>query len=282
LDQANDKGDNTLKLKSKLLAGASSLVMASSLMAVAAPSAHAVVTHVGDCGGAVGFYKLTSAVKGQGLGDQTAYVKVAGNLAKDQTSKLAVNGGGSCSGKVRPGDTHVPQPPAFVTGKSQAVVLTGNGTCATGDGVDDDANAANAWPINGKITWTFNETYTDMISLGIKPYKMQADVAILGFNPGFLDVVDVGGITLSGINVGTQVSGQIWEDPVAKTGGASGFNTGYELDLLSAAGCADNTPGNANILQVLSGGGNLNGDDSSTSLLGSVGVSGLSFDAGEA
>jgi hypothetical protein len=246
------------------------------MAAVAAP-ASAAPTPVGACGGSVSLIKLTSAVKGQGLGDQTAYAKAAGNLAKDQTSKTAI--AGNCSGITRPGDTHIPftGPISTLTPKSQAVSLTGNASCANGPTAEAaDATAALAYPLNGKITWTFTQTYTDLITAKAKPYKMQAGVAALGFNPAGPDVLDIGGIVLSGVNAGAAVTGNIWEDPVAKTGGATGYNTGYELDLAAAVGCADGTAGNANLTQVLSGGGG----SSATSLLGSS-ATGLAFAFGE-
>jgi hypothetical protein len=274
-----------LKLKSKVLAGASALAMASGLISVAAPAAHAVVTNVGTCENAVQLVTLTTPTKGVGLGDQTVdNVKAAGNLAKDQTSKLVVNGGGTCSGVTPHGDKHIPFPPSGpnvvsgLTAKSAAVSITGNASCASdAPNMAIDATAANAYPLHGKITWTFNQTYVDLITAFVKPYKMQVMVQVLGFNPGFLDVIDVGGIVLSGVNAGAAVSGQVWFDPVAKTGGATGYNTGYEIDLVNASGCADAVPvaGNANITKVLSGSGL-----ATPSLLGSA-VPGLSFDFGE-
>jgi len=275
-----------LRLKTKLVAGAGSLVMATSMMAMAAPAAHAVVTTVGSCTGQVSLVKLSSPVKGVGLTDQTARsVKAVGALAKDQTSKLLVNGGGTCNGIYRAGDKHVPSsapgggntvvgPSALLT---QSISLLGNSGCANGaTAVAADATANDAYPLNGKITQKWAATYTDLIKLIPKNFTSQAAVSLLGFNPVGPDVVDVGGIVLTGVNAGANVSGNIWEDPVAKTGGASGFNTGYELDLASAAGCADGTPNNANILIVLSGGGGA----SATSLLGST-TTGLSFKTGE-
>jgi hypothetical protein len=275
-----------LRLKTKLVSGAGSLLMATGLLAVAAPAAHGTVTTVGSCGGAVQLVKLSSPVKGVGLGDQTTRsIKIAGALAKDQTSKQLVNGGGTCSGIYRAGDKHVPAPPvgsgntvlSTLNALSQSVSLLGNVSCANGaPAIAVDANASDAYPATGKITWKFSQQYTDLLTSSPKNYAMQADVVLLGFDPSQLDVVDIGGIGLTGVNAGANVSGQIWEDPVAKTGGGSGFNTGYELDVASAAGCADTTPNNANLTIVLSGGGGA----STTSLLGGT-ASGLSFKTGE-
>jgi len=274
-----------LKIKSKLLAGTSTLVIAGSMMAAAAPSAHAVVTNVGACTGQVTLDKLTSPVKGQGLGDQTTRgIKVAGALAKDQTSKQVI--AGTCSGIYRAGDAHVPTPAvgggnkvlSTLTPISEAISLLGNSGCANGAGaMAADATAADAYPLNGKITLTFSQTYVDLVTSATKKYTEQTDIAVLGFNTGLgPDVIDVGGIGLTGVNAGTNLSGNIWEDPVSKTGGATGYNTGYEVDIASAAGCADNTPNNANITLVLSGGGGT----SANSLLGSS-TTGLKWTTGE-
>ena len=255
--------------------------------AIQLPEAATGPKSVGGCSGSVSLVKLSSPVKGVGLTDQTARsVKAAGGLAKDQTTKAIVNGGGSCSGIYRAGDKHVPSPApgggstilSTLTPLSQATSLLGNSGCANGATAQAvDATAADAYPLNGKVTWKFSQTYVDLLTAAPKNFTMQAGVTLLGFNPGLgPDVVDLGGVVLTGVNAGANVGGNIWEDPVAKTGGASGYNTGYELDLAGAAGCADGTSGNANITIVLSGGGGA----SATSLLGSA-TTGLTFTTGE-
>lgn len=261
-----------MHLKTKAFAAASTLAVVGGMFVAAAPAAHAAPTTVGSCGGSVDLIKLKPA-----LGDQTQVgLKASGGLAKDQTTKTAI--AGSCSAPARPGDSHIPQPSGALTPKAQAVSLLGNASCASGaSAIAADATAAFQWPLNGKITWTMTQTYADLVTTLVHPYKIQAGVVLLGFNPGFQDVVDVGGLILTGLAPGASVTGQIWEDPVSKTGGASGYNTGYELDLTNALGCADGTPNNASIAQVLSGGGGA----SNTSLLGSSPVNGLSFTVGE-
>jgi len=285
-----------------MLAGASALAMASGIIGVAAPAAHAVVTSAGSCVGAVSFVKLTSPTKGVGLTDRVVDgVKAVGTLAKDQTTKLVVNGGGNCTGHWRPGDTHNPghlnsDPPIALTAKAQATALLGNASCGQGADQTGDTNYTDHnYPLTGKVTWTFNQTYLDPITNATKPYKMQADLSTTGIaaNGDGPDVISAAGIVLSGVNAGATLAtfatagaahASIWEDPVSKTGGASGFNTGYELDLGAAAGCADGlqpgetgTVGNANILQVLTGGGGA----SATSLLGSP-ANGFIFEFGQA
>jgi len=289
-----------LKLKGKVLVSASALAMAGGIIGVAAPAAHAVVTTVGSCGGAVSLVKLTSPTKGVGLTDRTVDgVKAVGVLAKDQTLKTVI--GGNCSAHTRPGDTHNPghlntDSAIALTAKAEATALLGNASCGQGADQTGDTNyTSHTWPLTGKVTWTFNETYFDPIAAVTKPYKMQAAVSIIGIgaNGDGVDVISVGGIVLSGVNSGATLAtfataganhSSIWEDPVAKTGGATGYNTGYELDLGSAAGCADGlqpgetgTVGNANITQVLTGGGGT----STTSLLSSP-ANGLIFEDGQA
>ncbi len=95
---------------------------------------------------------------------------------------------------------------------------------------------------------------------------MQAAISLVGLSPTQADVANISGIVLSGLNPGAALNGGVWEDPVALTHGATGYNTGYELDLTSAAGCADGTANNATIAQVLSGGGSA----ATPSLLGTV------------
>jgi len=269
LDQANDKGDNNVSLKTRLLVGASTVALAAGGMLVAAaPAAHAAPTSIGGCQGAVLLGTITPA-----LTDQTQIGVVAKTkILKDLTTKAAI--GGTCATAVRPGD---PIQPAgggvLLNPKAEAASLLGNASCANGaTAVAADATAAAAWPLNGKITWTM----TQLNALG-KPFAIQADVQALGFNAAAgPDVLDIGGIVLKGAAVGASVTGNIWFDPVAKTGGPTGYNTGYELDLAQALGCADGTPNNATIGTILSGGGGA----SSTSLLGSS-ATGAQFSLGE-
>ena len=223
-------------------------------------------TVIGNCEG-----QVVLATPSPALTDVTHAVKIAGALAKDQTSKAAI--GGTCSAPARPLDTHVPQPPMTLTPKSEAFSISGNASCAA---PANDPNAAEAYPLNGKVTWTMNETYTDLVTGKVHPYKMQAALTVLGFSAAGPDVVNVKGIVLSGLAPGATVTGSLWQDPVVKTGGSTGYNTGYVLDTTGAAGCADATPNNASITKLLIGGGG----SASSSLLGST-AAGLTFSVGE-
>ncbi len=192
-------------------------------------------------------------------------------LLKDQTTKALL--GGSCTAPPRTGDPNIPPASGAVNPKAVAAALTGNAACSA---PVDDPNSAAAWPLNGKITFTMTQTYTDMVKLTVKPYQIQADISLLGTGSGGPDTVDVGGIVLKGLGAGAIVKGDLWQDPVTLTGGNTGYNTGYTLDLVGAAGCADATPGNASITNTMFGGGSA----SSASLIGSV-ANGLEFTLGE-
>ncbi len=262
-----------MALKKHLLGAACAATLAGGAVAGMALPAQAASTPLGSCTGQLTIDKFKPA-----LSDVTQIgISVHGSAARDQTTKDRIVG--SCDGASTPGvpartgDADIPQPTTSLTPKAVAVSLLGNASCAA---AADDPNSANAWPLNGKVTYTMTQTYTDMVNGHVKPYKLQADVQLLGFNAAGPDVVDVAGIVTTGLAVGAQVSGTIWEDPVAKTKGSTGYNTGYELDTGGALGCIDSTPNNASIPIVMSGGGGA----TSTSLLGST-ADGLSFSLGE-
>jgi hypothetical protein len=230
-------------------------------------------TQVGDCVG-----QVLLATPNPKLTDLTQDgVKLNGALAAVQHTTTKI--GGTCTGQPRPGDTHIPAAPASLTPRAETLTLLGNATCARGPDVPlDTAANAHSWPLNGKVTWTMNETYTDPTTGLVHPYKIQAAITILGTgeNGNGADVSDVGGIVLTGLVPGAIVRGSIWQDPVVKTGAVSGYNTGYELDLNAAAKCADGTANDAQISKVLIGGGGT----SATSLTGSV-AEGVKFETGQ-
>jgi hypothetical protein len=269
-----------MKIRTRVLAAAGAVAMAGSFAAFAAPGANAVVKQVGTCTGSLTLDTITPP-----LSDQTVVgTKIVGVLMKTEAGVL-VNG--QCSGvaplvaiPVRPGDPHLPQPTGDLHAKLQAVALLGNPTCASGAAVAHDANAANAWPESGTVSFTFNETYNDLIGGALHNYTMKSNISLLGFNPANLDQVDLGGVNVNtGVGAGLTLTGSVWEDPVVKsdTDSTDIYNVGYELNIAQAIGCTDTTPNNAHIAQVESGGGGT----TSTSLLGSTGIPGISFQTGE-
>jgi hypothetical protein len=223
-------------------------------------------TVVGDCSGQV----LLGAVS-PSLTDATQRgVKITGALAAVQHTTTKI--GGTCNASPRTGDPKMPPPSGTLHPKAVGLSLLGNASCST---PTNDSNAADAYPLNGKITWTMTEQYTDPTTNLVHSYKIQAAIAVLGTGAGGPDVEDVSGIVLTGLAPGALVHGDIWQDPVVKTGGASGYNTGYTLDMTNANACADATAGNALIKKVLIGGGGT----SSSSLLGST-TAGVRFELG--
>jgi hypothetical protein len=278
-----DRGERHVKLRTRVLAAAGALAMVGGAAAFVAPTANAVLTTVGSCKGALTLNKITPP-----LGDQTTVgTKIAGALMKDETTLAVV--GGKCVGAgppaflpVRPGDPHIPQPSGDLHPKTIGVALLGNASCASGATAQAaDANSAAAWPEAGTVSYTFSETYTDIITLGVHNYTMKSNISLLGFNPSFADVVDLGGVNVnSGVGAGLTVSGSVWEDPVVKNDSdvTDIYNVGYELNAGAAfPGCFDGVVGNASIPQVESGGGGT----TSTSLAGTTGVPGITFTAGE-
>jgi hypothetical protein len=223
-------------------------------------------TVVGDCSGQV----LLGSVS-PSLTDVTQRgVKITGALAAVQHTTTKI--GGTCNASPRTGDPKIPPPAGTLHPKAVGLSLLGNASCST---PANDPNPADAYPLNGKITWTMTEQYTDPTTNLVHSYKIQAAIAVLGTGAGGPDVEDVGGIVLTGLAPGALVHGDIWQDPVVKTGGASGYNTGYTLDMTNANACADATAGNALIKKVLIGGGGT----SSSSLLGST-TEGVRFELG--
>jgi hypothetical protein len=263
-----------LKLKTRVLGAVSTLALAGGMVAIAAPAANATPTVIGGCQGQVGLATLTPAI-----GDQTQLnVVIKTKLLKDVTTKTAISG--DCSSASRPGDAINPAGGLVspLTPKAMAASLIGNTGCAQGAAIPVDATAAAAWSPSGKITVTMTQT-----NALAKPWQIQADISFLGSDPSQPtgDVIDVGGIVLKGAAFGAAVSGSIWQAPATllpkgDPGQPGVYNTGYGLDLVSALGCADATPGNATIGTTLFGGGG----SSANSPLGSV-AQGLIFSLGQ-
>jgi hypothetical protein len=263
-------------MRIRVVAAAGAVALTGVAAAFVAPAANATVTNVGNCRGQLVLNKFTPH-----LSDQTVVgTKIVGALLKDEDT-LAVKGG-VCTAVARPGDTHIPQPSGTLHPKAVGIAMLGNGSCAeNATAVAADANKARAWSFNGTITWTMTETYVDLITGKTHPYLIKAQSAVLGFNTGAYapDSIDVGGIVSVGLVPGATVSGTVWEDPVTKNDSDNTdiYNVGYELDVNNALACADGTPNNANVAQVERGGGGA----TSTSLIGTTSVPGVSLSLGE-
>jgi hypothetical protein len=211
--------------------------------AVAALAALSIV------GGTVGMAKLASAdqqllgscsgITGVGafngpLTDQSQPTAFAAKLASNANTHAPL--GGSCTlAKGTPTDPIVP---STLTPTSVVLKLNGVASCAQGpSAIGADANAANAFPLTGKLAIKFAQTWGAGNKDVGKPIVIQADVSVLGV---LLDSVDLTGIVTKGPLVGAQITGGVWEDPATKLSKKSvaypGYkNSGYAFDTARAA-----------------------------------------------
>ena len=270
-----------MNFKTRVLGATSALVFSGGMIAMAAPAANAVVTQTGACNGSLTLTKLVP-----NLGDQTKATKASGAVTTDSVT-LAKNGG-VCSNLVNVPTVPGPglQPPAFLNPKAISSVLAGNASCASGASAKAaDANNAWAYSLNGKITTTMSQ-----IKTGTTPWSTQGYISILGFSAtAGPDVVDVTGIVVLGLSVGSNISGSLWENPALKAvtpdkgNGNSGYRALTALQAISAlGGCADGTPNNVQMPGAAPGSGIpqvLVGDGASPTF-GST-ATGLKFQQGE-
>ena len=275
-----------MEVRTRLLAVAGAMAITGGMIATATSPAGAAVTPTGTCVGAVTLTKLTPA-----LTDQTQEVKAAGAVTTNSVS-TAKNGGACFNTVIDPGNGKVPSPPpATLTPKAVASLLTGSTSCAQGSSAQAaDANRANAYTLSGKITYTMNQTYTEITTGIVKPWKLQAFISVLGFSASAgPDVIDVSGMVILGASTGSNISGSLWEDPSNKSVKPdTGYqNSGYTpLDALSAinalGGCADAVPNNVQMPGAAAGSGIpqvLVGDGSSPTF--GSNATGLAFQMGE-
>ena len=275
-----------MNFRTRILGATSALVVSGGMLAVAAVPANAVVTSTGACTGSLSLTKIVPA-----LTDQTKEVKAAGAVTTNSVT-LAKNGGVCSNTVVDLNQNKYPgQPPAFLTPKAVASVLTGSASCGSGASAQAaDATYASRYTLNGKITNTMNETYTEPVTNVVKPYKLQAFVSVLGFSASAgPDVIDLSGMVVLGVSVGSNVTGSLWEDPSVKsvTPDKGYQNSGYTpLTALAAinalGGCADGIPNNVQMPGQPAGSGIpivLVGDGSSPTFGSSA--TGLAFTQGE-
>lgn len=281
-----------MKLRTRLVGVAGVLALSGGMLTAVALPAGATVTPTGHCGGALSLTKLAqTANSAVGLTDQTSEIKAAGAATTDSVTKA--KNGGTCTGtKVDSLSNKYPSgaPPATLTPKAIASVLQGASSCAIGSTAQGaDANNSKAYTLTGKITYTMNETYVEPVTNITKPYKLQAQISVLGFDPNGADVIDISGIVLTGVSAGSNVSGSLWEDPAQKavSPDKGDGNSGYRALTSSQAsvallGCIDGTPNNVQMPGAPPGSGIttvLVGDGSSPTF--SSPATGLSFQQGQ-
>jgi len=249
-----------------------------------APAAHASPVTLGVCVGQQGLvHYATPTVSYAPLTDQTqTSIKVRMGLLRDDNN--AVFSGG-CAGSVRPGDRIHPAggdvgplTPVYMNAS-----LTGNLSCANGSAAQAaDGTASAGWWASGAMTWTMQQ-HDDHGH----PYRISALVTLTNpnFDTGPYDTVTVTGIVRSGVNFGATVSGTLWMDPVKLDSPFTlrALASSYSLDLTDAANCADPVASNASVPFMMFGGGDGSPflqHDSSSSLLGTTGVPGITFTMG--
>ena len=263
-----------MNFKTRAIGAFSALAVAGGLVAFAAPAANAVDTPAGTCLGSKSKGTLLPA-----LGDQTAATVATTALMSNIATgaPLGAKYGGFCAGLLVRSDNPGGPVPGLLTPKAIASKLTGRASCASNPvATAADLNVATRFALTGKQVVTMSQV--DGLLL---PWQIQGYLTIKGF--AGLDVIAVTGLIVKGPSVGATVSGTLYFDPVSLLGPTSpagpalpvglrpaGY-TGYGLDIVTGnpIGCTDGIAGNAAISQIQVGDG--------TSLLGTTGVTGLSF-----
>ena len=219
----------------------------------------------GSCSGAKLLGKMAGSDSANpGLTDQSHRVTMSGSLLSDLATKAKI--GGTCSGLVVPMDNAGGAIPATLHPAAIGLKVSGIGSCASSASAQTaDATKSTAFALSGKLTIKMSE----LDSLG-KPFQAQGYVTVK-FDPAATDVLQFTGIIVKGPSVGATVSGKLYEDAVTKISPAPKppAGTGYQFDSATAGHCTDGTANNASVLQAQLGDG--------TSLLGTTGVSGLTF-----
>lgn len=268
-----------MNLRTRALGATSALVLSGGMIAFAAPAANAVVTSTGSCSGSVSLTKIVPA-----LTDQTQFVKTAGALTTNSVT-LAKNAG-FCAGLKAPIGLLAGQPPALMAPTAQASVLSGHSSCAQGaTAIATDATNAQAYSLNGKITYTFPNLNAKAL-----PWKLQAYVAVNGFSlTAGPDVLNLSGMIVLGASVGSNISGSVWFNPSVKSVLPDpGYQNSKYTPLTALAalaalgGCADNVVNNVQMPGAAAGSGLglvLVGDGASPTF-GSI-ATGLAFQQGQ-
>ena len=227
-----------MNLKTRLVAGASTLAIAGSLLAgIAAAPAGAVVNTVLTCSGMTQTAKLNPAL---GSGD-AKYTKASakginGGCIVD--AGIRTNNPSSDSTKLNPFDDQT-NGQAGLSVLSNKASLAGSASCNTADpGVDNDY--PQAYPLNGKQTIKFNE-----LNALFKNIQLQAYVYITSdeFNPTLITALGV-------VTKGPGVGGNLTE-PFTFGPAVGDVKSVHFLDCLDAtAGPGGTEDGYANIVAV--------------------------------
>jgi hypothetical protein len=265
-----------LSIKTRLIGGTSALVLAGSMLAFAAPAAHAAVLSVGGCDNLLALGTAKSTTVGDGITDkdnQDVSIATKGVGTPSKTDPL-----GTCSFASGLSTPNAAKPPVKGFSGTKHVAKWGTKLFSPeSDCNTSDTGDLTEWPLNGSLSITFSD-----LTAALKPEALTAQVTVDGFtdpdnNPGTPgDVVSFHGLVIKGDAAGADVSGETEFDPTVKdkTQTTNTPYVGYQYDLGNAGGCADATPANANITAFN------NGSVGGQSQLLGLPVSGLDFTIG--
>jgi hypothetical protein len=269
-----------LSIKTRLIGGTSALVLAGSMLAFAAPAAHAAVLSVGGCDNLLALGTAKSTTVGDGITDKDNQDVSLSTKGVDPNVNKGPNlGACGFNGGLSTPDASKPPVKGFSGIKSVSKWGTKLFSVESDCNVNDTSDNTE-WPLSGSLSITFSTT-SDLTTAG-KPQALTAQVTVDGFtdpdnNPGTpSDVVSFHGIVIKGVAAGSDLAGETEFDPTVKDKTQTTNNPyfGYQYDLGNAGGCADTTPANANITAFN------NGSVGGQSQLLGLPVSGLDFTIG--
>jgi len=266
-----------LSIKTRLIGGTSALVLAGSMLAFAAPAAHAAVHSVGGCTNLLALGTAKSTTVGAGITDSDNQdVSLATKGVDPNVNKGTNLGACGFNGGLSTPDSGKPPVKGYSGIKSVAKwgtkLFSPEADCNVSDTGDNTE-----WPLNGSLSITFTD-----LNAQLKANALTAQVSVDGFtdpdsNPGTpSDVVAFHGLVIKGVAAGADVTGETEFDPTVKdkTQTTATPYFGYQYDLGNAGGCADATPNNANITAFN------NGSVGGQSQLLGLPVAGISFTFG--
>jgi hypothetical protein len=267
-----------LSIKTRLIGGASALVLAGSMMAFAAPAANATVLSVGGCTNLLALGTAKSTTVGAGITDSDNQDVALSTKGVDPNTLKGTNlGACGFNGGLSTPDSDKPVVKGFSGIKNVLKWGTKLASVEADCNVNDTTDNTE-WPLAGSLSITF----TQLTATTLKNEAMSGYVTVDGFtdpdnNPGTpSDVVAFHGIVIKGVAVGSDIAGETEFDPTVKdkTQTTATPYFGYQYDLGNAGGCADNVANNANITAFN------NGSVGGQSQLLGLPVSGINFTIG--
>lgn len=184
-----------MNLKTRLITGTSALVLVTGLIGVAAPAAHAAPTVIGGCSGGLSVADFGANPANQL--DNTDSPRVEHTTPALDWSSAAIP-----KPKQLPTCTVGGGPLPVI---NQVSALSGYASC--NPAASPPPPPAIPIPLHGKLTLVHTTTPP--------PPASSAYVSVLGIgkNGHYADVIDLGGILITGALAGADVSGSFWENP---------------------------------------------------------------------